>query len=157
MTQIILVIIGILLAAAAVLMTLFFGGSAFTDYYVEAEAATLISQSSQIDVAFDLYRTDKGRLPGNADGTGAMEELVNSEYLSSIPDQTARRELQESWKVDYERGIVRNVIGPQGDSESDEVCRRARLQMGFKDEPKSCDDASLSNIDPCCVLASSDI
>lgn len=157
MTKIILVIIGILLAAVAALMTAYYGGNAFTSSYEEAESTTLVNQSVQIDSAFRLFYTEKGRFPGNPDGTGAMDELISSEYLESVPDVPNDRVAARDWRIDYERGIARSVIGETGDDEAQDVCRKARLKFNLTGDPLSCDDPALTKSDPCCSMNSGEI
>jgi len=157
MTKIILVIIGILLAAVAALMTTYYGGDAFTSSYDEAESTTLINQSVQIDTAFRLFYTEKGRFPGNPDGTGAMNELIDADYLESVPDVPNDRAPQRDWRIDYERGIARSVIGETGNDEAQEVCRKARSKFNLTGDPLSCDDPALTRMDPCCSMNSDEI
>lgn len=157
MTKIILVIIGILLAAVAALMTAYYGGDAFTSSYDEAESTTLVNQSVQIDTAFRLFYTDKGRYPGNTDGTGALNELIESDYLESVPDVPNDRAPERDWRIDYNRGIARSVIGQADNDQSQEVCRKARLKFNLTGDPLSCDDPALTRMDPCCSMSSSEI
>jgi hypothetical protein len=138
-------------------MAIYYGGDAFTGAYAEAEASTLINQSTQIDAAFDLYYVDNGRFPGNPDGTGAMQELVDSEYLGSIPEAPRSRISNRDWQIDYSRGIARSLIGSENDAEAAEVCTRAREQMDLTGPVLFCDDPTIRKIDPCCIMPSSEL
>lgn len=157
MTTIILVIVGVLLAAAAALMMYFYGGGAFNESTAEAEAATLITHGTQINAAFDLYRTEKGKLPGDADGSNALRDLVDEGYLSQIPPHAGKGNYEPGWKVDYERGIARTTIGDADDNTSQLICKKARTRLGLSGEPKLCSDASIEKIDPCCIMSASDL
>lgn len=158
MTNIILVIIGILLAGVAALMMIFYGGDAFGESNAEAEAATLITQSSQINAAFDLYRAQTDSYPGDENGEGAMEELVENDYLSVVPHPpSGNNTYDRGWKVDYQRGIARSTLGDTDDRAASSVCAKAREQMGFTGNPKQCDDPSLTRLDPCCIMRASEL
>ena len=157
MTNIILVIIGIVLAAAAAFMMIFYGGDAFGDSSAEAEAATLITQSSQINAAFDLYKAQTGVYPGDTNGEGAMDDLVEQDYLTTIPRPPAGGTYDRDWKVDYQRGIARSTLGDTDDAAASLVCSKAREQMGFTDNPKQCDDPSLTRLDPCSIMSASEL
>jgi len=156
-TKIILALVGILLAAAAAIMTVFYGGDVYGNSSVEAEAATLLSQSTQINAAFDLYTVEYGRRPGNADGSGAMDDLIASQYLSSYPDRVGRDSHDPEWKIDYSMGIARSTVGRADDKTAQRVCERARQSMGLQGEVKQCNDPTISNIDPCCLMSASNL
>ena len=157
MTTMILVIIGILIAAAAALFVIFYGGDAFNDSTAEAEAATIISQSTQINAAFDLYKVEKGKNPGDENGNGAVQDLIDAEYLDGFPMRNSRNGYDSEWKVDYERGIARTTIGDADDVIADKVCRKARERFNLKGDPKSCSDPSITSTDPCCVMPAADL
>lgn len=157
MTTIILVIIGILLAAAAAMFVVFYGGDAFDSSTAEAEANTVISQGTQIDTAMRLYRVERGAYPGQASGAGALDELVDKKYLDQIPERRSSDGYDTNWKIDYERGIARTTIGARENDTATLVCSIARQRSGFEGEPKSCDDPTISNNDPCCVMPAAEL
>lgn len=157
MTTIILVIVGVLIAAVAALFIIFYGGDAFDGSTAEAEANTIVSQATQINAAHTIFRVEKGRNPGQADGSGALAELVEEDYLDSIPRRPFGTEYDSEWKIDYDKGIARTTLGSADDERAQLVCSAARKRAGFEGEPKSCDDASISGVDPCCVMPSSEL
>lgn len=157
MTTIILVIVGVLIAAAAALFVVFYGGDAFDGGTAEAEANTIVSQATQINAAYTIFKVENGRNPGSADGSGALAELVDKDYLDSIPQRPFGSEYDAEWKIDYEKGIARTTLGRADDERAEQVCSAARKRAGFEGAPKRCDDASLSGVDPCCVMPSSEL
>ncbi len=157
MTTIILTIIGVLIAAAAVLFLIFYGGDAYSDSTAEAEAATMITQSTQINAAFDIYKAEKGKNPGNADGTGALDDLVENDYLTQIPPRPANNNYSPDWIIDYRLGMARTTLGRSDDEVANKVCEKARARMGMKGDPLRCDDPSMSSVDPCCVMAEDEL
>lgn len=157
MTTIILVIIGVLIAAAAALFVVFYGGDAFNSSTADAEANTIVNQATQINAAHTIFRVEKGRNPGQADGTGALDELVAEDYLDSIPQRPFGNEYSAEWKIDYNKGIARTTLGRADDERAQEVCAVARKRAGLEGDPKSCDDATITGMDPCCVMPSSEL
>ena len=93
---------------------------------------------------------------GSRDGRW-VPELVEADYLDSIPKRPFGSEYDAEWKIDYEKGIARTTLGSAGDERAQLVCSAARKRAGFEGDPKSCDDASLSGVDPCCVMPSSEL
>jgi hypothetical protein len=157
MTTIILVIVGVLIAAVAALFIIFYGGDAFDGGTAEAEANTIVSQATQINAAYTIFRVENGRNPGQSDGSGALDELVEEDYLDSIPQRPFGAEYDAEWKIDYQKGIARTTLGRADDDRAVAVCEIARKRAGFDGSPKQCDDASLSGVDPCCVMSSADL
>ena len=80
MTTIILSILGILLAAAAALMVVFYGGSAFEDGSVGAQANTLQNAASNVQSASSMFRMTTGAAP-----TAMTDLTTGGQYLSAPP------------------------------------------------------------------------
>ena len=78
MTTIILTIIGILLAAAAALMVIFYGGDAFNNGSVGAQANTLQNAGTNVISAVLLYKNDYGSNP-------ASLAVLAPNYLKEVP------------------------------------------------------------------------
>lgn len=157
MTTIILTIIGILLAALAVMGVMYWGGSSFTGSDSKAAATTLVSHTVQIETAMRGYRLQYGKYPGDELGNGALQELVDKDYLDRIPTSPVKTSYSTDWKMDYQRGIVRSTIGDASDDKAEEVCGVLRTRMGFSGSPKQCDDPSLDNKDPCCSMSAAEL
>lgn len=183
MTTIILVIIGVLIAAASALFMVFYGGTALDSSRQKSEAARLVSEGVQIQAAVQAYRVQEQRMPG-LDGTGvdsvALWDLScpNSDgqtYLQQIPKgvnttaptfdcktrPTSTNGLASPWKIDYNYGIARSVIGQAKDAQGNEleaygICRAARKSAGLSGDPLRCDATGISNSEPCCIMSADD-
>lgn len=121
MTTIVLTTIGIILAAAAALMVVWYGGDAFDNSRVEAEAARLITEGAQIERAEGLYRAQEGRRAYVANPTNPLQALIDRRYLVKSPLGA-----NGNWKVDYENRMIRADIGAADDTRALNVCRAAR-------------------------------
>ena len=143
MTTIILVAIGVLIAAAAALFVIFYGGDAFSDSAVRAEASRLVSEGSQIEHATTLYYQQEGKLPGLRDGKlddqMALYDLQgkatpndkSDDYLSSVPMGT-KLTTTADWTMKYgDDGMIYSRLGLESDKGAMDVCRQARRSMGF--------------------------
>lgn len=183
MTTIILVIVGVLIAAAAALFMIFYGGEAYNQSQAKSEAARLVGEGVQIQAAVQAFRAQEDRMPG-LDGTGvdsvALWDLScpnenGQKYLNNIPKgvgdappsfdcahrPTSATAVSSPWKIDYNYGIARSIVGPALDSKGKEtqafaICRAARKQVGLTGDPKRCDAAGISNIEPCCIMSADD-
>lgn len=175
MTTIILTIIGILLAAVTAFMMFFYGGDSFTGSTDKSEASRLVGEGVQIQAAMQLYKAKLDKMPGDGNGVDAtaMWDLVCNDYLSSIPvginkssapafDCTpagrANASASSPWKIDYNYGIARSIIGPALTSNGNEakalrVCVAARKNAGLTGDPLQCNDPAISNSDPCCIMS----
>lgn len=151
MTTLILVTLGVLLAAASAFMMMYFGGDAFSEASDKAEAARLISEGTQVDHAYDLFRAQEGRRPGNGTGvdTAALQDLLDKDYLAEAPVGMA-----SGWEIDHDRGVARSKLGLATDEEAQRICVAARKQLGLPDPEniKRCNDANLSGAEPCCIM-----
>lgn len=153
MSNIFLVIMGVLIAGAAALMTIFYGGDVFSKYSEEAEAGRLVSEGAQIEAAVELYYRNKGRFPDKGD---PMQELLDSDFLSHLPRGTEH--VTGDWIVDYDEGHIRSTVGSSSDEDALDICRTARRQLKMPDWEKVylCDGSdypggSLSSREPCCI------
>lgn len=180
MTTIILVSIGILIAAVAAVMVIFYGGDAFSGSTEKADAARLVGEGVQMQAAVQAFRAQEDRMPG-LDGTGvdsvALWDLRCKDYLTSVPRGINKSEPQidctkprpvaadkvnyeSPWKIDYNYGIARSVIGNAqengSDSQAMKICKAARKQIGLTGEPLRCDAAGISNREPCCIMSADD-
>ncbi len=124
MTTTIMTVIGILLAAAAATMVYFYGGDAFYEGKVKAEAARLTSEGSQIERAIDLYESRYGRAPANAgDSDSVMSEIMGKNFLDKSPEGSSQ---SSPWVVDYVNKMIRSDLGPEDSADAQKVCRYAR-------------------------------
>ena len=182
MTTIILVIIGVLIAAASALFMVFYGGDALDQSNQRAEATRLVNEGVQIQSAVQAFRVQEQRMPG-LDGTGvdavalwdlSCQTAAHERYLDQIPKgmkeapptfdcsrrPTAAAGLESPWKIDYNYGIARSVIGEAmvGGKETQAygICRAARKQAGLTGDPLRCDAAAISKSEPCCIMSADD-
>lgn len=180
MTTIILVIVGVLIAAAAALFMIFYGGDAYSQSESKSEAARLIGEGVQIQAAVQAFRAQEDRMPG-LDGTGvdsvALWDLAcpngnGDRYLNHIPKGVSANQptmdcstrpnastpIDSPWKIDYNYGIARSVIGLAHDEDGKEtkafeICRAARKQMKLSGDPMQCDTPGIPNNEPCCIMS----
>lgn len=156
MTTIILTAIGILLAAASALMIAWYGGGAFNQGRINAEASRLIVEGSQIERAVGLYRAHEGRSPDVANPDDPLSALIDRRYMTKRPLGDGGR-----WLVDYQNGMIRSDVGAADDVRALSICRAARRQQNLPD-PNSvfrCDGSdypyshpamTLPANEPCC-------
>lgn len=157
MTTIVLVTIGIILAAASALMVLWYGGGAFDNGRINADAARLLTEGSQIERAVGLYRAQEGKSPDAANAADPLEALIDRRYLADRPSGANGR-----WFVDYPSGMIRADVGAVDDTRALMVCRSARRAQKLPNpgDVYRCDGAdyplphppgTLPAIEPCCV------
>lgn len=178
MTTIILVIVGVLIAALAALFVIFYGGDAFTSSQAKSDAARLVGEGVQIQAAVQAFRAQEDRMPGDGSGVDykALRELVCNQYLTHVPvgidsekkpsfncasDATLPTDQSSPWKIDYNYGIARSVVGLAHGTDGKEtqayaVCRAARKQVGLSGDPKRCDAADITGVEPCCIMSADD-
>jgi hypothetical protein len=181
-TTIILVIVGVLLAGAAALFVIFYGGEAYNQSDAKAEAARLVNEGVMIQAAVQTFRAQEDRMPG-LNGTGvdsvALWDLAcpngnGDRYLNQIPKgtdkvaptfdcskrPTAASQVDSPWKIDYNYGIARSVVGSAyvdgKESSAFAVCRAARKQLSLSGDPLRCDAEGISNKEPCCIMSADD-
>lgn len=158
MTTVILVSIGILLAAVAALSMFFWGGSAYNTSHDKADAARLVGDSVQIEAAMQAYRAQEGKMPGSGTGASdptALQELISKKYLTSVPPGLKQGSSQD-WKIDWNYGIARSTIGDATDATAMDICQQARQQLHLPGTPLRCDDSTISNKEPCCIMSGAD-
>ena len=78
MFSLIISIIAIALVAALALASIYYGGDAFQEGTIKAEAATAVNQGQQIQGAYTIAEL-------NGEVTPAMADLVSKNYLKEIP------------------------------------------------------------------------
>jgi len=157
MTTIILVILGVVLAAAAALFIVYYGGDAFGNGRIEAEAGRLVSESSQVEAALELYYRQEGHYPR---GDDPVEELIAAGYLTHAPLGT-RTTLPDRWKIDYDAEMIRALLGTTDDDEAVNICLTARQQLDLPEANTAsgvyrCDGSDspngrLAGREPCCI------
>ena len=157
MTTILLVILGVLLAAASVLFVVYYGGDAFGSGKIEAEAGRLVSESAQMEAALELFYRQEGHYPTSDD---PVAELMAAGYLSHEPLGT-RTSIRDRWKIDYDAGMIRALLGSVGEEESENICLKARQQLDLPETGTAtgiyrCDGSDspggiLPGREPCCI------
>lgn len=156
MTTIVLVTIGIILAAVSAMMVYWYGGDAFDQGRIQAEAARLLTEGSQIERAVGLYRAQEGRTPDMVNHDDPMEALIQRRYLADRPIGDNGR-----WFVDYSAGMIRSDLGAPDDVRALAVCRAARKSQNLPNPGQvySCDGSdypgahppgTLPAAEPCC-------
>ncbi|MDY6947271.1 MAG: hypothetical protein SXG53_16290 [Pseudomonadota bacterium] len=157
MTTILLVILGVLLAAAAVLFVVYYGGDAFGNGHIEAEAGRLVGEGAQVEAALELYYRQKGHYPR---GDDPVAELIAAGYLDDHPLGTRTTEA-DRWAIDYDIGMIRAKLGTTDHEETMAICLKARQQLDLPDADTPtgvyrCDGSDspggkLAGREPCCV------
>ena len=157
MTTIILVILGVLLAAASVLFVVYYGGDAFGNGHIEAEAGRLVGEGAQMEAALELYYRQEGTYPTSDD---PVSELIAAGYLTYQPLGTRTTEA-DRWAIDYDVGMIRAKLGTTDHEESANICLKARQQLDLPEANTStgiyrCDgsdspDGRLAGREPCCI------
>ena len=157
MTTIILVILGVLLAAAAVLFVIYYGGDAFGNGHVEAEAGRLVGEGAQMEAALELFYRQEGHYPTSDD---PVAELIAAGYLTHQPLGTRTTDA-DRWAIDYDASMIRARLGTTDHEETMSICRKAREQLDLPATNTStgvyrCDGTDspggrLSGREPCCI------
>ena len=157
MTTILLVIMGVLLAAAAVLFIVYYGGDAFGNGRVEAEAGRLVGEGAQMEAALELFYRQEGHYPTSDD---PVAELIAAGYLTHAPLGTRTQE-KDRWAVDYAAGMIRAKLGDTASEDSLAICTKAREQLDLPSTGTStgiyrCDGTDspggrLGGREPCCI------
>lgn len=157
MTTILLVILGVLLAAAAVLFVVYYGGDAFGNGKIEAEAGRLVSEGAQMEAALELFYRQEGHYPTSED---PVAELMAAGYLSHEPLGT-RTATVDRWRIDYDAGMIRALLGPSDSEESSSICLKARQQLElpvantatgiYRCDGTDSPGGRLSGREPCCI------
>jgi hypothetical protein len=184
MTTIILVIIGVLIAAASAMFMIFYGGDAYNASDAKAEAARLVNEGVMIQAAVQTFRAQEDRMPG-LDGSGvdsvalwdlSCPDANGNRYMNQIPKgvntappafdcskrpvKASDLKVESPWKIDYNYGIARSVVGSAYDgtkeSKAFAICRAARKQMNLPGDPLRCDAEGITNKEPCCIMSADD-
>lgn len=139
------------------MMVAWYGGSAFDQGRINADAARLLTEGSQIERAVGLYRAQEGRTPDVADSADPLKPLITRRYLADAPSGDIGR-----WFVDYTSNMIRADVGAADDSRALMVCHAARKSQRLpnpnmiyrcdgSDYPLSHPLGSLPANEPCCV------
>ena len=154
MTTTILVTIGILVAAAAALMTVFYGGDAFHNSKISAEASRLVVEGAQLERAVGAFVAQEGRRPG--DGVTPeliQQELINKRYLKEVPLGA-----RQPWLIDYDNKMIHSDLGSVQNDQARNVCLAARRQLDLPnpDRVYHCDGSDypggvLPSRESCCI------
>ncbi|MBX9793045.1 MAG: hypothetical protein K2Y02_01965 [Burkholderiaceae bacterium] len=156
MTTIVLTTIGIILAAASALMIFWYGGSAFDEGKINADAARLVTEGAQIEKAEGMYRSQEGRRAEADNPEDPLKALIDRRYLSHKPLGHNGR-----WIVDYEHRMIRADVGSADDTRALQICRAARraqrlpdpgsvFKCDGSDYPYSHPAGTLPANEPCC-------
>lgn len=156
MTTIVLTTIGIILAAASALMVFWYGGSAFDEGKINAQAARLVTEGAQIEKAEGMYRAQEGRRASVDNADDPLKALIDRRYLVNRPLGDNGR-----WVVDYGNGMIRADVGSADDTRALQICRAARraqrlpeprtvFKCDGSDYPYSHPAGSLPATEPCC-------
>ena len=157
MTTILLVILGVLLAAAAVLFVVYYGGDAFGNGRIEAEAGRLVGEGAQMEAALELYYRQEGHYPRSSD---PVAELIAAGYLTHAPLGTRTQE-KDRWAIDYDAQMIRALLGTTDNEDTMSICLKARQQLDLPAANTStgvyrCDgtdspNGRLGGREPCCI------
>jgi hypothetical protein len=131
MFSLIIVTIAITLVAALAAATLYYGGNAYEEQRVKADAARLVNEGMQVKAAAEYHRVQQGALPSS------IEQMVEGEYLKAGLADSA-------WSTSNGYALVTNV--------PENRCLMANQQLGIDNIP-SCDDPGYSNKPVCCSTA----
>jgi len=155
-TTIVLTTIGIILAAASALMIVWYGGTAFDQGKINADAARLVGEGAQIEKAEGLYRSQEGKRAYTANAANPLQALIDRRYLVDKPLGDTGK-----WVVDYDNHMIRADVGAADDTRALMVCRAARraqklpqpdavFKCDGSDYPYSHPDNTLPANEPCC-------
>lgn len=157
MTTIILVILGVLLAAAAVLFVIYYGGDAFGNGHIEAEAGRLVGEGAQMEAALELFYRQEGHYPTSDD---PIAELIAAGYLDFQPLGTRTTEA-DRWAINYDAGMIMARLGTTGSEESANICLKARQQLDlpaantatgiYRCDGTDSPGGKLGGREPCCI------
>ncbi|MGI2916524.1 hypothetical protein [Vibrio parahaemolyticus] len=151
MFNMIIAIIAISLITIVSGAALYYGGDAFNSNTVEAEAARMRNERSQIIAAMEVYKSE-----GNSVGSGfKFKDLIEGSYLKQVPD---------GWIADNNFAYKPLDMNDPG---SLNVCYTANLQDNFtfpSSDPDVfpldkdpgfgipyCDKENLDKLVPCCL------
>lgn len=151
MFNMITVIIAVALVTVITLTGFFYGGGAFSDNTIAAEAARYRNEAAQIAAAVTLFRAQGNEITSEF----SLQTLVDGGYLATLP-------------LEWEPGsdIIMKALETT-DPASEEICFTANKQASFKfaaTEPDvqvysldtnfgipHCDKSELDANVPCCV------
>lgn len=131
MSSLIITVLSIALAAAIGLSALYFGGSAYSDSLLEAEAAKRYNEGEQIVKSFELFRASRLFPPLD------VNELVQEGYLSNLP-------AQEDWEFSGSAVVA--------SAEDDKMCGTYNKRLHGSYEIPNCADVNTGGLrfEICC-------
>lgn len=151
MFNLIVAVIAVALIAVLSGAALYYGGSSFTENKVDAEAARIVNEASQINAAILVYQADGNEVTESF----KLTDLVSLGYLKGLP---------VGWTPGDDRAIKPL---PEDDPGSERVCYQANVLAGFEfdpieddvetfvDDPSQgiphCDKPDMPPGVPCCV------
>ena len=131
MFSLIITLVSISLVAALSLATVYFGGSAVTEYGRGAHATRLLNEASQLEIAMQLYRADH-------------EGAAPSSLASLTEDNKYLKGLAPTWIDNL------SYVTTQGTDIPDDVCLEFNNRKGIPYIP-SCTDPSYLQTVICCI------
>ena len=150
MSNVLIGVIGVVLAIGLALAGALYLGDQFSKAANDAEAARYLAEGAQIAQAYELYGVNEGAYPNGATSDQKIDQLHASKYLKSKPlGGTPTGSNSEAWYIDETTGAALTLLGE--DDGSRRVCVAARTKMGFTDPIKQCSDSSIHVNDPCCI------
>ncbi|QAY80146.1 hypothetical protein [Sphingosinicella sp. BN140058] len=148
MSNVIIGLIGVILAISLALASAIYFGDQFQEGKVEVEAMSYLNDVGQISRAAQQYASEKGKAPIEA-GREPIEILVSEKYMKngSLADST--------WTLQG-RALLRDVPGDL--ARANKICAiaRAKAKMPTPNNILKCDGSNapggvLSPRDPCCL------
>ena len=130
MTNVILAVIGILLASLSALIMIDYGGTYFVASQAKADASSLRNASQNIVAAYRLYDQRYGQEPANVNDL--ISDSSGSRYLTSMPNVTTGLP-QDSWQQITVGGVTHDAFVVV--RVSDNACMAANLMSSNFPEP----------------------
>jgi len=130
MTNLILAMIGILLASASALIMIDYGGTYFVTSQAKADASSLRNASQNIVAAYRLYDQGNGREPAGFDDL--LSNSSGRRYLTGIP-MVSTGTPQDTWNQITVGGVVHDAFVVNG--VSDNACMATNLLANNFPEP----------------------
>jgi type II secretory pathway pseudopilin PulG len=104
MFSLIIALVAIALVAVLAGASVYYGTSAWSNNQSKAKYAEIVNQSEQISNAFLAFKINGNELDdttcNTGDTTGCMQQLIDSQYLSSVPVRTEKIINQDDWSID---------------------------------------------------------
>lgn len=117
MTNVILGILGIVLAAAAALITIDYGGDYYVDAAQQGNAAVVMHAAQNVQTAFDLHVMRNNSEPSSVTDLLSTNSPVKRGFLASVPALGGNGNFNMNWasgwprKVFWVSNVPRDVCG----------------------------------------------